>query len=61
MITQEVDADVDPFNHVDEISLQDQRLARMVEHLSRPPKFLEVFEPEFQIIRELNKSVLDEV
>ena len=43
MCLKEIDADINPFHHVEEIRLKDKRLSWVVQHTSSVFQLLEVF------------------
>ncbi len=58
MRLQIINAYVDTLDHVEEVSLQDERLSRMVEHARSLLKFLEVLQPLINRDRHVQQSVL---
>jgi len=53
-----IDADVYTFYHVEEVSLEDEGLSRVIQHACGMVQFLEVLESCFYFLSEFKQSVL---
>ena len=58
MCLEVVYADINPFDHVQKVRLQDKRLSRMIEHSSCVFQFLKIFQTRVYVDSQLQQFVL---